>query len=400
MTMMTTLFAGALALLSVQNATTETVLKEVQQEIQKGGLQNKTEEQVNAWLDGFAKKIDMSTLTLKDAHQITGSVLIYSPAMQDMLSTRLNEIKTTSELEKTMVMAFRVDLASHRSEVDLTQVTTLAESAMKSPGAKALMASPDGSILVDTAMATLSNKSEGVLKPFFQLVNEPVTAATAQSLIYFWLEYVDSGNKTDFDARHKAVLGAVDRALKGLKDEDERWRSQLEEGLKKLDSPFAKGQLLNSVAPEINFLWLSSGKEQKLSDFRGQVVVIDFWATWCGPCVASFPKIAEVVKHYEGKPVKFIGVTSVQGMMMMEGVPVETRDLAHEVELMPKYMKEKSITWPIAISKEDVFNADYGVQGIPNMVIIDKEGVVRHIGINPLSLSFEAKKALIDPLLK
>src|SRR5262245_4046592 len=65
-------------------------------------------------------------------------------------------------------------------------------------------------------------------------------------------------------------------------------------------------------APELSLKnWVNS-KELKLADLRGKIVVLDFWATWCGPCIASIPHNNELQKKYAGKVV-FIGVCAVNG---------------------------------------------------------------------------------------
>src|SRR5690606_23358102 len=112
---------------------------------------------------------------------------------------------------------------------------------------------------------------------------------------------------------------------------------------------------------------------------------LDFWATWCGPCVASFPQVRELAAHYEGYPVEIVGVTSLQGKTFFEAGPEDTPTAEAEHEAMHRYMKERDITWTVAFSEQEVFNPEYGVRGIPHVVIIDPAGKIVHRDLHPAS---------------
>lgn len=163
----------------------------------------------------------------------------------------------------------------------------------------------------------------------------------------------------------------------------------------------AKAALAGKPAPELNFTWATRDGLTKLSDLKGKVVVIDFWATWCGPCVASFPNVRELTAHYKDLDVVVLGVTSLQGRVHgLQSTPINTRgDAQKEFALMKDYIKAKDITWTVAFSEQEVFNPDYGVTGIPHMVIVAPDGTVRHPDMDPRDPHAE-KVAKIDALLK
>jgi peroxiredoxin len=115
------------------------------------------------------------------------------------------------------------------------------------------------------------------------------------------------------------------------------------------------------VAPEIN-LPSPDGKEIALSSLRGKVVLIDFWASWCGPCRKEMPNVVKAYAKFKNKGFEIYGVSLDQ-------------DKEHWVEAI----KKDGITWP-QVSDLQQWQSSvvklYTIQGIPFTVLIDKEGKI------------------------
>lgn len=108
------------------------------------------------------------------------------------------------------------------------------------------------------------------------------------------------------------------------------------------------------------------GKEVKLSDFKGKVVILDFWATWCAPCREGIPDLIDIQKNYS-KDVQIIGITVDENPM----------------KVVPPFVKEYKINYPILIGTDEVYQKYGGIDAIPTTFIIDKNGKIlkKHIGL-------------------
>lgn len=124
------------------------------------------------------------------------------------------------------------------------------------------------------------------------------------------------------------------------------------------------------------------GKTVKSSDLTGKVVVLDFWATWCGPCRMEIPGFIELQKKYADKGLVVIGVSLDQ-------------DGASAVK---PFVEKMGINYSIVLGDETIVSAFGGIEGIPTTFIIDRAGniVRKHVGYAPKA-EFEAD---IKPLLK
>jgi peroxiredoxin len=125
--------------------------------------------------------------------------------------------------------------------------------------------------------------------------------------------------------------------------------------------------LLGKDAPSFELDNLD-GKLVKLDDLKEKdVVILDFWATWCGPCVKALPIISSVAAEYKAKGVTFYAV-----------------NVAEDAETVSAFLKEKDLKVPVLLDKEGKVAGLYGAEGIPQTVLIGKDGVVQvvHVGLS------------------
>jgi thiol-disulfide isomerase/thioredoxin len=146
------------------------------------------------------------------------------------------------------------------------------------------------------------------------------------------------------------------------------------------ENELAAARLIGTLAPELDVSrWIEGkqGEPKSLSELRGKVVLLDFWAMWCGPCVVAFPRLREFQSKYADRGLEIIGVTKLYGRSDTE----ESLAREQEFKSLQNYKAKHQLTYPFAVGKmDDVTNEErYGLAGMPTIILIDRRGVVRHV---------------------
>ncbi len=116
--------------------------------------------------------------------------------------------------------------------------------------------------------------------------------------------------------------------------------------------------LTNKPAPEFQIKRLDTGEMVKLSDFKGQPIVLNFWATWCGPCAMEHPVLEWGAKRFKDKAI-FLGI-------VFEDSEENTKD----------FLKRRGWSLTQLFDAKSTVAVDYGVAGVPETYFINRQGVI------------------------
>ena len=219
---------------------------------------------------------------------------------------------------------------------------------------------------------TKAGDTEEAVKAYQQLVeNYPKATYFAPALLEMGLAYDRLGQHAKADAAYHQLVehpkygsrAAAKTAKRLLALEKENRTGEVPA------SPSYGGQpdaLIGKKAINFNMKDLD-GNDLSLEKYQGNVILLDFWAVWCGPCIAEMPNVKQVYEKYKDDNFQIIGISLDESRNTLVG-----------------YLEKEGITWPQVFDgngwKNQVAEM-YGIRAIPHMYLIDGEGVVRKSGV-------------------
>ncbi|MFN3419670.1 MAG: redoxin domain-containing protein [Pyrinomonadaceae bacterium] len=220
-----------------------------------------------------------------------------------------------------------------------------------------------------------------------------VAAAVGNTRLYFLaidkllIHKILSGKKSEALAITHSILnsGLPDLTLQG----------QREDVLRRLRTRERHYKMLLEPAPEIIGIdrWIP-GTEIRLSDLKGKVVLLDFWATWCAPCLAAFPHLSEWHREYSGKGLVIIGITRYYGNIYDK--PVSKNE---ELEYLRRFKEQYKLPYDFAVARDQGPHLTFGATALPTAVLIDKKGIVRFVEVGTSESRIEELQEMIVRLL-
>lgn len=150
-----------------------------------------------------------------------------------------------------------------------------------------------------------------------------------------------------------------------------------------------------AAAPEMIIQEWIGQEAAPFESMRGKVVLLDFWATWCGPCISTFPRLRDWHKKYNKDGFNIIGITQLYGN-------ADGKQLSElqEIEYLKEFRDKYKLPYGFAVSKRNEDSAKYDVSAYPTTVLLDRKGIVRYIGIGAGLEESENLEDMIKKLLK
>jgi thiol-disulfide isomerase/thioredoxin len=139
-----------------------------------------------------------------------------------------------------------------------------------------------------------------------------------------------------------------------------------------------------SPAPDVSVVSLANGSTLKLSDLKGKVVLLNFWATWCPPCREEIPSMMKLHSFMAGKPFQLVTISIDEGGK----------------QVIESFFKQTGFSLPTYLDESGASSKSYGITGVPETFIIDKQGIVVKKVIGGLAWNSPEVVSFLEGLMK
>ena len=161
----------------------------------------------------------------------------------------------------------------------------------------------------------------------------------------------------------KYRTGMYAKTARQLLEQDRTERTGKLPSLPEASPSSSRNQFANKLAQDFQVMDIR-GKALSLAQYRGQVVLLDFWATWCGPCIAEMPNIKQTYERYKNQKFQIIGISLDRSMAPLEA-----------------YIQGAGIAWQQYLDISGEISSLYNVRAIPSTFLIDGAGIVRSVNL-------------------
>ncbi len=339
--------------------------------------------------------------------------------------TKLNKSARAESPATKSLMQFKVRemvLAEKQTEAKtlLDSMVEQARAAIEPPNPASVSAYSSLALLYNSSLSdafpaeakAIMDQAEG----FFQsrLADEKVTAQDYISYINMKMSLVSSLVYTDAKQAEGVIADVeekIEKAIERFDGNDLKSINALERSLKssksRVEAALVREALIGTQAPEIVADHFVATRPVTMEDLQGKVVLLDFWAIWCGPCIATFPHLIEWHEKFSDKGLVILGATNFynykwddvagKAVSAEKGTEVTPEE---ELAMLEKFRESHKLHHGFFVnSKESGYAKAFAVSGIPQAVLLDKEGKIQLIRVGSGDANAKAIEAKIEELL-